>query len=61
MIAETDPDALTMIIDDYTTLVWEEMPFVKCGDNFVLRGRRTEVAGYVNVPDFFFWNVGLNG
>ncbi|MBA2290222.1 MAG: ABC transporter substrate-binding protein [Chloroflexia bacterium] len=61
MIAETDPDALTTIIDDYTTLVWEEMPFVKCGDNFVLRGRRTEVAGYVNVPDFFFWNVGLNG
>ncbi len=61
MIAETDPEKLTTIIDDYTALIWEEMPFVKCGDDFVLRGRRQEVVGYQNVPDWFFWNVGLNG
>ena len=61
MIAETDAEALQTIIDDYTTLIWDEMPFVKCGDNFVLRGKREEVVGYQNVPDWFFWNVGLNG
>lgn len=61
MISETDEERLSTIIDDYTTLVWEEMPFVKCGDNFVLRGKRQEVVGYVNAPDWFFWNVGLNG
>jgi peptide/nickel transport system substrate-binding protein len=61
MIAETDAEKLSAIIDDYTTVIWDEMPFVKCGDNFVLRGRRQEVVGYQNVPDFFFWNVGLNG
>lgn len=61
MIAETDSERLQTIIDDYTTLVWDEMPFVKCGDNFVLRGKREEVVGYTNMPDWFFWNVGLNG
>jgi peptide/nickel transport system substrate-binding protein len=59
MIVESDPEKLQEIIDEYTALIWEEMPFVKCGDNFVLRGRRQDVAGYVNVPNFFFWNVGL--
>lgn len=60
MIIESDPEALQAIIDEYTTLIWqEEMPFVKCGDDFLLRGRRSEVAGYVNVPNFFFWNVGF--
>lgn len=61
MVAETDPDKLKGIIDDYTTVIWDEMPFVKCGDNFLLRGRRQEVVGYQNMPDFYFWNVGLNG
>ncbi len=61
MLAETDPDNLQAIIDDYTTVIWDEMPFVKCGDNFVLRAKRNEVVGYTNMPDWFFWNVGLNG
>jgi peptide/nickel transport system substrate-binding protein len=59
MIVESDPERLQAIVDEYTTLIWEEMPFVKCGDDFVLRGKRQEVAGYTNVPNFFFWNVGL--
>ncbi len=36
------------------------MPFVKCGDNFLLRAIRKEVKGYVNPPDWFFWNVALS-
>ncbi|HEV2073136.1 MAG TPA: ABC transporter substrate-binding protein [Thermomicrobiales bacterium] len=61
MVAETDLEKLKSIIDEYTALIWDEMPFVKCGDNFVLRGIRQEVVGYNNMPDWFFWNLGLNG
>jgi peptide/nickel transport system substrate-binding protein len=59
MIAAADEAQLQTAIDDWTTLIWEEMPFVKVGDNFVLRGLRQEVKGYQNEPDWFFWNVGL--
>ncbi|MGH2530882.1 MAG: ABC transporter substrate-binding protein, partial [Thermomicrobiales bacterium] len=59
MVAETDSEALKGIIDEYTTLIWSEMPFVKCGDNFLLRALRSEVTGYTNPPDWFFWNVGM--
>lgn len=59
MIVESDPEKFQEIVDDYTTLIWDEMPFVKCGDNFVLRGHRSEVVGYQNVPNFFFWNLGI--
>lgn len=61
MVQETDLEKLQTIIDEYTALIWDEMPFVKCGDNFVLRGIRQEVVGYTSMPDWFFWNVGLNG
>jgi peptide/nickel transport system substrate-binding protein len=59
MIAAADEAQLQTAIDDWTTLIWDEMPFVKVGDNFVLRGLRQEVKGYQNEPDWFFWNVGL--
>jgi peptide/nickel transport system substrate-binding protein len=43
MIVESDPAKLQGIIDEYTTLIWDEMPFVKCGDNlsFAGGGRRS--------------------
>lgn len=59
MVAEPDPTKQKQIIDQYETLIYQEMPFVKCGDNFLLRAARKEVKGYVNPPDWFFWNVGL--
>ncbi len=59
MIAATDDETLKGAIDSYTELIWEEMPMVKVGDNFVLRATRQEVKGYQNSPDWFFWNVGL--
>lgn len=59
MVAEPDPAKQKTIIDQYETLIYQEMPFVKCGDNFLLRAARKEVKGYVNPPDWFFWNVGL--
>ena len=60
MVAEPDPAKLKTIVDQYQALIWKEMPFVKCGDNFLLRAIRKEVKGYVNPPDWFFWNVALS-
>jgi len=59
MVAEPDPAKQKKIIDDYEALIYQETPFVKCGDNFLLRVARKEVVGYVNPPDWFFWNVAL--
>lgn len=59
MIAASDPDSLGSAIEQYTETLWEEMPIIKLGDNFVLRARRNEMKGYSNVPNWFFWNVGL--
>lgn len=59
MIEASDDSALANAIDEYTGVIWSEMPFVKIGDNFVLRAISTDVVGYVNTPDWFFWNVGL--
>lgn len=59
MVAEPDPRKQKKIIEDYEKLIYEEMPFVKCGDNFLLRALRKEVKGYVNPADWFFWNVSL--
>ncbi|MDP9371819.1 MAG: ABC transporter substrate-binding protein, partial [Chloroflexota bacterium] len=59
MVAEADAARQKQTIDDYQALVWRDMPFVKCGENFALRAARKEVAGYTNTPNWFFWNVAL--
>jgi ABC-type transport system substrate-binding protein len=59
MIAASDDATLKSAIDSWTQVLWEEMPLVKVGDNFVLRAHRNEMKGYGNMPDWFFWNVGL--
>lgn len=59
MVTEPDPQKLKKIIEDYERLIYDEVPFVKCGDNFLLRAHRKEVKGYVNPADWFFWNVSL--
>jgi peptide/nickel transport system substrate-binding protein len=59
MMSATDETASKAAIDAYTETLWEEMPLVKVGDNFVLRAHRNEMKGYGNTSDWFFWNVGL--
>ena len=59
MMAASDDESLKSAIDAYTETLWEEMPLVKVGDNFVLRAHRNEMKGFDNFPDWFFWNVGL--
>lgn len=60
MLSATDHETLMSAVDDYTALIWEEMPLVKFGDSFALRGTSTDVINYKNVSDWFLWNVGLD-
>ncbi len=59
MIAEPDQQKQQQIIDKYQALIYEEWPFVKCGDNFLLRASSKKMQGYTNPADWYFWNVGL--
>lgn len=59
LVEASDETALKSAVDQYTETFWTDMPVVKCGDNFVLRAISSQVKGYVNSPDWFLWNVGL--
>lgn len=59
MVEASDDASLSAAVDQYTETFWTEMPLVKCGDNFVLRARSADLVGYQNMPDWYFWNVGL--
>lgn len=59
LVEATDDDSLKAAVDEYTEAIWTEMPLVKVGDNFVLRAASSQVKNYKNIPDWFFWNVGL--
>lgn len=59
LIEATDEDSTKAAVDQYTETLWTEMPLVKVGDNFVLRARSANMEGFQNMPDWFFWNVGL--
>jgi len=60
MVAESDPDKLKAIIDEYQTLIYEELPFIKIGDNFALQVIRKEVVGYIGSRNgWTFWNCSL--
>jgi peptide/nickel transport system substrate-binding protein len=39
---------------------WDEVPIYLLGDYFNLSGQRSDVRGYANLPDKFFWNVWLD-
>jgi peptide/nickel transport system substrate-binding protein len=59
MVEASDDATASSAIDAYTELIYDEMPLAKIGDNFVLRAHREEMKGYGDMPDWFFWNVGL--
>ena len=59
LVEASDDASLSAAVDQYTETFWTEMPAVKVGDNFVLRAISSEIAGYQNMPDWFFWNVGF--
>ncbi|MCA9879600.1 MAG: ABC transporter substrate-binding protein, partial [Thermomicrobiales bacterium] len=47
------------VLDDLAQLIYEEVPFIKVGEFFWFRARREEVLGYINTPEWLFWNVSL--
>jgi peptide/nickel transport system substrate-binding protein len=60
MIEESDPDKLKQAIDAYQTLIYDELPFMKIGDNFSLQAIRDEVVGFdTGANDWYFWNCSL--
>lgn len=59
MFAAPDEEALQSAIDDWTALIYEDMPSIMLGHQFELRAHSSSVQGYQNRTEFFFWNVGL--
>ena len=59
LFAETDDKKAQALVEDMERLVMKEVPYVKIGEYFVLRGARKELKGYVNPVHFFFWNCWL--
>jgi len=59
IIAESDQPKQQLLIDSLQALTFKKMPFVKCGDNFLLRAVNKSVVNYQNIPDYYFWNAGF--
>jgi peptide/nickel transport system substrate-binding protein len=60
MIEESDPDKLQKAIDEYQALIYDELPFMKIGDDFTLQAIRDEVVGFdTGANDWYFWNCSL--
>jgi peptide/nickel transport system substrate-binding protein len=59
LFAEVDDKKANAIVEEMERLVMKEVPYVKIGEYFGLRGVRKEVQGYINPVHFFFWNCWL--
>jgi peptide/nickel transport system substrate-binding protein len=59
LFAEVDDKKANALVEDMERLVMKEVPYVKIGEYFGLRGTRKELKGYVNPVHFFFWNCWL--
>ncbi len=60
LIAETDEKKALGLIQDLQALAYKEAAFVRLNDYFVLRAARTELEGYQNPADWFFWDCWLS-
>jgi peptide/nickel transport system substrate-binding protein len=60
LFAEADAKKSQELVDDMERLVMDEVPYIKIGDYYGLRGTRKELKGYVNPAHFFFWNTWLD-
>jgi peptide/nickel transport system substrate-binding protein len=59
LFAEVDDKKANALVEEMERLVMKEVPYVKIGEYFGLRGVRKELKGYVNPVHFFFWNCWL--
>lgn len=59
LIAETDQTRAKQLIDQLQTLIYQDVPFVKLEEGFLLRVSTNKLQGYTNPADFYFWNSWL--
>ena len=59
LFAEVDDKKAQALVEEMERLVMKEVPYVRIGEYFGLRGARKELKGYVNPVHFFFWNCWL--
>jgi peptide/nickel transport system substrate-binding protein len=59
ILSETDPSKQNELIKQLQAIQWREVPCIKCGEALALRSRRNELQGFVDPPDWFFWNAWL--
>lgn len=59
LFAEVDDKKAQALVEEMERLVMKEVPYVKIGEYFGLRGARKELKGYINPVHFFFWNCWL--
>ena len=59
MRSTVSPTEQAEIFKEVQRLFYEEVGAIKFGDRFTLRGLRSNVEGYANTPEPFFWNSWL--
>jgi peptide/nickel transport system substrate-binding protein len=58
MLAEPDPERQKALIQELQRFQWEDMPWVRCGENFALRAIRQEIVGTRTRPTGIFGTAG---
>jgi len=59
MLAEPSPEKQQALVRELQQFQWEDVPWIRCGENFGLQAIRQEVVGYENSPNWYFWNCGF--
>jgi peptide/nickel transport system substrate-binding protein len=59
MLAEPDPEKQKALIRELQGFQWADVPWIKCGEAFMLRAIREEIVAYDNPTDWFLWNCGF--
>jgi peptide/nickel transport system substrate-binding protein len=59
MLAEPDQEKQKALVRELQQVQWEDMPWIRCGENFGLWAIRQEIVGFENRPNWYFWNCGF--
>jgi len=59
MLAEPNPEKQKTLVRALQQVLWEDVPWIRCGETFGLRAIRQEIVGYENPPNWYFWNCGF--
>jgi peptide/nickel transport system substrate-binding protein len=59
MLAEPDQEKQKALVRELQAFQWQDVPWLRSGEAFYLRAMRTDIVGYENQPNWFFWNCGF--